>query len=271
MMEFHSLRERRAWFHGLSGEEKFAVFQEMIDQSQHIVFFGGAGVSTESGIPDFRSKDGLYNKPDVQFQAYEPEYLLSHECLFDEPKVFFEFYRQKLDVRGIEPNTAHYKLAELERAGKLSAIVTQNIDGLHEKAGSKRVYNIHGTTFRNYCTGHAHHELPADFIVESKEAVPHCPICGRMVRPDVTLYGESLPERAVDGAVRAISEADMLIIAGTSLTVYPAASFVRYFGGENLVIINRDETPMDSEADLVFHESIGKVLGRIQVAKHDLG
>ena len=265
MMEFQSARERRAYYHGLTGEEKYAALQEMVDASSRIVFFGGAGVSTESGIPDFRSKDGLYNKPDVQFQQYAPEYLLSHDCLFDEPKVFFEFYRQKLDVRSVEPNTAHYKLAEMEKAGKLSAIVTQNIDGLHEKAGSKTVYNIHGTTFRNYCTGRAHHELPADFIVESGEAVPHCPICGRMVRPDVTLYGEALPEDAVDGAVRAIREADMLIIAGTSLTVYPAASFVRYFGGENLVIINRDETPMDREADLVFHESIGKVMERIHV------
>ena len=265
MKEFHSARERRAYCHGLGGEEKTAALQEMIDSSARIVFFGGAGVSTESGIPDFRSKDGLYNKPDVQFADYSPEYLLSHDCLFDEPKVFFEFYRQKLDVRNIEPNAAHYKLAEMERAGKLSAIVTQNIDGLHEKAGSKTVYNIHGTTFRNYCTGHAHHELPADFILESKEAIPHCPKCGRMVRPDVTLYGEALPDDAVYGAIRAIEEADMLIIAGTSLTVYPAASFVRYFRGENLVIINRDETPMDSEAVLVFHESIGKVLGAVRV------
>ena len=265
MKEFHSRHERRAYFHGLQGEEKYAAFQEMIDESARIVFFGGAGVSTESGIPDFRSKDGLYNRPDIQFSDYAPEYLLSSDCLFDEPKVFFEFYRQKLDVRGIEPNVAHYKLAEMEKAGKLSAVVTQNIDGLHEKAGSKTVYNIHGTTFRNYCTGHPHHELPSDFILDSKEAVPHCPICGRMVRPDVTLYGEALPDDAVYGAVRAIEDADMLIIAGTSLTVYPAASFVRYFQGQNLVIINRDATPMDSEADLVFHESIGKVLGMVKV------
>lgn len=265
MKEFHSRNERRAWFHGLSGEEKYAALQQMVDESARIVFFGGAGVSTESGIPDFRSKDGLYNKPDVQFADYAPEYLLSHDCLFDEPKVFFEFCRQKLDVRDIQPNAAHYKLAEMERAGKLSAIVTQNIDGLHEKAGSHTVYNIHGTTFRNYCTGPAHHKLPADFIMASKEAIPHCPVCGRMVRPDVTLYGEALPDDAVYGAVRAIEEADMLIIAGTSLTVYPAASFVRYFQGENLVIINRDATPMDSEADLVFHESIGKVLSGIRV------
>ena len=265
MKDFHSRRERRAWYHSLFGAEKYAALQEMVNDSKRIVFFGGAGVSTESGIPDFRSKDGLYNKPDVQFSDYAPEYLLSHDCLFDEPKVFFEFYRQKLDVRAIEPNVAHYKLAEMEKAGKLSAIVTQNIDGLHEKAGSKTVYNIHGTTFRNYCTGRPRHDLPADFIVESKESIPHCPYCGRMVRPDVTLYGEALPDDAVYGAVRAIEEADMLIIAGTSLTVYPAASFVRYFQGENLVIINRDATPMDSEADLVFHESIGKVLGALEV------
>lgn len=246
-------------------EERIRELNEMVRASSGIVFFGGAGVSTESGIPDFRSKDGLYNKRDVEFQNYEPEYLLSHDCLVNEPKVFFEFYRQKLDARGIQANRAHRKLAELEEKGKLLAVVTQNIDGLHEKAGSRRVYNIHGTTLRNYCMGEAHHALSESFIFDAGEDVPRCPLCGAIVRPDVTLYGEGLPEDAVEGALSAIQRADMLIIAGTSLTVYPAASFIRYFRGERLVIINRDPTPADGMADLVFHESVGEVLDDVKI------
>ena len=213
-------------------------FADMVESSDRIVFFGGAGVSTESGVPDFRSKDGLYNQHDVRFDAYSPEYLLSHSCLRDHPKVFFEFYRQKMDARHVQPNAAHYFLAKLEQMGKLSAVVTQNIDGLHQKAGSKNVYEIHGTTLDNYCVRCGKH-YPADYIYESEEAVPHCS-CGGVIRCNVTLYEEGLPERAVSGAIMSIRHADMLIIGGTSLTVYPAASFIDYYGGYKLAVINRE-------------------------------
>ena len=243
--------------------EKIEKLREIINSSDNIVFFGGAGVSTESGVPDFRSSDGLYNTPDVRFDKYRPEYLLSRDCLEYEPKVFFEFYRQKLDARSARPNAAHLYLARLEREGKLSAVVTQNIDGLHGKAGSQKVYEIHGTTERNYCM-RCGKRFPADYIYESKEAVPRCP-CGGTVRCDVTLYGESLPEEAVEGAVRAISDADVLMIGGTSLTVYPAASFVRYFRGSHLVIINRDhlDYPLDPDRDLEINRSIGEVFSEL--------
>ena len=213
-------------------------FKEMVEASHRIVFFGGAGVSTESGVPDFRSKDGLYNQHDVRFDAYSPEYLLSHSCLMDRPKVFFEFYRQKMDARHVQPNAAHKFLARLEEMGRLSAVVTQNIDGLHQKAGSRNVYEIHGTTQDNYCMRCGKH-YPADFIYESDEAVPQC-TCGGIIRCNVTLYEEGLPERAVSGAVMSIRHADMLIIGGTSLSVYPAASFIDYYGGDRLAVINRD-------------------------------
>lgn len=245
-------------------EKRIDQFNEMIRESKHIVFFGGAGVSTESGIPDFRSKDGLYNQHDVQFDAYTPEYLLSHECVYQNSKVFFEFYRQKMDTRTIEPNITHYKLAEMEEKGKLDAIITQNIDGLHQKAGSKVVYEVHGTTQRNYCI-RCGREVDADFIFNSQDAIPKCPHCGSMIRPDVTMYGESLPDEAWNGAFRAIHRADMFIIGGTSLTVYPAASLINYFKGENLVIINRDETPQDKYCKLVFHENLGEVFGKVEL------
>ena len=203
--------------------KKLAILRKWIDEAENIVFFGGAGVSTESGVPDFRSKDGLYNRRDVKFEAYSPEYLLSHDCLTREPEVFYEFYRQKLDARAARPNPAHLYLAELERREKLSAVVTQNIDGLHQAAGSRRVYEIHGTTRRNYCT-RCGKSFPADFIYNA-EGVPRCQ-CGGLVRCDVTLYGEQLPQDAVEGAVNALSFADLLIIGGTSLSVYPAASFI---------------------------------------------
>ena len=237
--------------------------KEIIDGSDNIVFFGGAGVSTESGVPDFRSADGLYNTPDVRFDGYRPEYLLSRDCLEREPAVFFEYYRQKLDARGVEPNYAHKYLARLEAEGKLRAVVTQNIDGLHGRAGSKTVYEIHGTTERNYCS-RCRKPYPADFIFNSKEPIPRCS-CGGIVRCDVTLYGESLPEDAVEGAVRAISAADVLIIGGTSLTVYPAASYVRYFRGSHLVIINRDrlDYPLRPERDLFVQGSIGAVFSAV--------
>ena len=239
--------------------EQIKKLYGFINESNNIVFFGGAGVSTESGVPDFRSKDGLYNQHDVRFDGYRPEYLLSHDCLVNEPEVFFEFYRQKMDTRGIEPNFAHLYLAQLERQGKLRAVVTQNIDGLHQKAGSKNVFEIHGTTLKNYCT-RCRKAYPSDFIFYCTEAVPHCE-CGGTVRCDVTLYGEQLPEDAVKGAVKAISDADMLIIGGTSLTVYPAATYVRYFGGKHLAIINKEHLDyrLDREADVQINAPIGEV------------
>ncbi len=232
--------------------------KELIDASDNVVFFGGAGVSTESGIPDFRSKDGLYNQHDVRFDMYQPEYLLSHSCLVYEPKVYYEFHRQKMDTRNIEPNNAHKYLAKLEEMGKLKAIVTQNIDGLHQKAGSRVVYEIHGSALRNYCMS-CGKEFPSDYIFESAEPIPKCS-CGGVVRPDITLYEEGLPEDQVSGAIDSIARADMLIIGGTSLTVYPAASFVNYFRGKNLVVINRDKIDIRrAENTLVINRKIGEL------------
>lgn len=247
---------------GETFEEKIHRLQELVDAAKHIAFFGGAGVSTESGIPDFRSKDGLYNQHDVEFDDYEPEYLLSHDCLYHNSRVFYEYYRQKLDCRAIEPNVTHKKLAELEKNGKRVSVITQNIDGLHEKAGSREIYNVHGTAYRNYCTA-CGKQFPADYIFESEEAVPVCPECGRgMVRPDVTMYGEMLP-KAFEQAQEAIKSADLMIVAGTSLTVYPAASLITWYRGRGLVVINRDPTPRDRDADLVFRESMGEVFPRL--------
>ena len=213
---------------------------QFIDESHNIVFFGGAGVSTESGIPDFRSKNGLYNQHDVQFEKYEPEYLLSRSCLYNNPKVFYEFYRQKLDTRGIEPNIAHTTLMKMEEMGKLKAVITQNIDGLHQLAGSKKVYEIHGTTQVNYCTK-CGKRYPADYIFECGEDIPRCDCKWHgMIRPDVVLYEESLPDFAVDKALEALKEADMLIVAGTSLTVYPAANFIYNFEGKHIVLLNKE-------------------------------
>ena len=219
-------------------DQKIKTLINYIKESNNIVFFGGAGVSTESGIPDFRSKDGLYNQHDVQFEQYSPEYLLSHSCLYNNPKVFYEFYKQKMDTRNIEPNITHYVLAKLEETGKLKAIVTQNIDGLHQKAGSKEVYEIHGTTYRNYCSK-CHQEYHPDFLFNTTEAIPKCE-CGGLIRPDVTLYEENLPDDAVNKALNAIAEADMLIVGGTSLTVWPAASYIYNFAGKHLVVINKE-------------------------------
>jgi NAD-dependent deacetylase len=243
--------------------ERINKLNELISKSNKIVFFGGAGVSTESGIPDFRSKDGLYNQHDIQFDMYTPEYLLSKDCLDDDPKVFFEFYRQKMDCRNIEPNVTHFKLAELEKKGKLSAIITQNIDGLHQKAGSKEVYEIHGTTQRNYCE-ECGKKYSADYLFETTESFPTCR-CGGLIRPDVTLYGENLPADAWCKAENALNEADLLIIGGTSLTVYPAKNLIQYYYGENLVIINRDFTDCDKWANLLFRESLGDVFSKIRV------
>lgn len=232
--------------------------QQMIDGSRRIVFFGGAGVSTESGIPDFRSVDGLYH----QKFDYPPETILSHSFFISHTAEFFDFYRQKMICLTARPNAAHRKLAELEAAGRLSAVVTQNIDGLHQMAGSKNVLELHGSVHRNYCQK-CHKCYSAEEILNST-GIPRCR-CGGLIKPDVVLYEEQLDSRTIDESLRYISEADMLIIAGTSLTVYPAASLIRYFRGSYLVLINRDPTPMDNRTSLTIHGKVGEVLGQIIV------
>ena len=233
--------------------EDIEKLRRMIKNSDNIVFFGGAGVSTESGIPDFRSVDGLYN----QQWDYPPETILSHSFFMKKTEEFYRFYRAKMLCPNAEPNAAHLKLAQLEREGKLTAVVTQNIDGLHQAAGSKKVYELHGSVLRNYCMkcGKFH---SVEFIMNST-GVPTCE-CGGVVKPDVVLYEEGLDDSVVNGAVNAIAEADTLIIAGTSLNVYPAAGLVRYFRGNDLVIINMSPTGMDSSADLLICGRIGEVL-----------
>lgn len=248
------------------GENTFyniSILQQIIDKSKSIVFFGGAGVSTESGIPDFRSVDGLYNME----WKYPPEEIISNSFFYRDTKEFYRFYRAKLLPKGIEPNAAHYKLAELEAAGKLKAVVTQNIDGLHQKAGSKVVYELHGSTLRNYCMdcNAFYDEKFIEESVKSPDTLPHCTKCGGLVKPDVVLYEEGLDQNVIDGAVGAIGGADTLIIGGTSLTVYPAAGLINYFRGENLVLLNKSSTPQDSIANLVIHEPIGQVLSQIVV------
>ena len=235
------------------------TLQQIIDSSTNIVFFGGAGVSTESGIPDFRSVDGLYN----QKYDYPPEEILSDSFFNTHTEEFYRFYRDKMLCLNAEPNAAHYKLAELERAGKLSAVVTQNIDGLHQKAGSKTVYELHGTIWKNHCTACAK-QFSAEYIRECS-GVPRCDSCGGIIAPDVVLYGQSLDMRVMNAAANAISRADCLIVAGTSLAVYPAAGFINYFIGANFVLINKTQTPADSKAQLVIHDSVGKVLSEIKV------
>lgn len=233
--------------------------QQWIKDSENIVFFGGAGVSTESGIPDFRSVDGLYN------QKYDepPETILSHTYFTHRTEEFYRFYRDKMLCLDAKPNAAHLKLAELERAGKLKAVVTQNIDGLHQLAGSQTVYELHGSVHRNYCT--KCRTFCGVGFVAGGEGVPRCPVCGGLVKPDVVLYEEGLDQDTVEGAVRAIAQADVLIIGGTSLVVYPAAGLINYYRGNKLVLINRDPTPYDGQADLVIHDSIGKVLGGVEL------
>ena len=232
--------------------------QQMIDGSRRIVFFGGAGVSTESGIPDFRSVDGLYH----QKFDYPPETILSHSFFISHTAEFFDFYRQKMICLTARPNAAHRKLAELEAAGRLSAVVTQNIDGLHQMAGSKNVLELHGSVHRNYCQK-CHKCYSAEEILNST-GIPRCS-CGGLIKPDVVLYEEQLDSHTIDESLQYISEADMLIIAGTSLTVYPAASLIRYFCGSYLVLINRDPTPMDNRTSLTIHGKVGEVLGQIIV------
>ena len=228
--------------------------ERLIQAHQNIVFFGGAGVSTESGIPDFRSVDGLYH----QKFKYPPETMLSHTFYEQHTAEFFDFYRQKLIVHGAKPNAAHLRLAKLEREGKLKAVVTQNIDGLHQAAGSKTVYELHGSTLRNYCT-RCGKFYDVDFIANST-GVPRCTECGGIVKPDVVLYEEGLDEQVLSGAVDAIRHADTLIIGGTSLVVYPAAGLIRYFRGDNLVVINMQPTGADASADLCIAKPIGQVL-----------
>ncbi len=231
--------------------------QEIVDGAKRLVFFGGAGVSTESGIPDFRSPDGLYR----QKYKFPPEYMLSHDCFLERTEDFFEFYRDKIISYDAKPNAAHYFLAELEKAGRLSAVVTQNIDGLHSDAGSKNVYELHGSVRRNYCVKCGKfHSLEE---VKASSGVPHCE-CGGVIKPDVVLYGEGLDDSVVSGAIRAIASADVMIIAGTSLVVYPAAGLVRYFRGKDLVVVDLDPSSSVSGA---FHiqSKIGELLSKIKI------
>lgn len=232
------------------------TLQKWVDESSNIVFFGGAGVSTESGIPDFRSVDGLYHQ---KFE-YPPETIISHSFYEKNPAYFFRFYREKMLPLGFEPNITHKKLAELEQKGKLRAVVTQNIDGLHQKAGSRTVYELHGSVLRNYCT-RCRKFYPAEYV-KNADGVPLC-TCGGIVKPDVVLYEEGLDEQTLQNAVMAIRAADLLIVGGTSLTVYPAAGLLQYYRGSRLVLINRDETPYDSYADLVLHRSLGEVFSQL--------
>ena len=235
---------------------KIEKLKKWISESERIVFFGGAGVSTESGIPDFRGVDGLYRK---KFE-YPPEQIISRVFFEERPEYFYRFYREKMMPLGFLPNITHRVLARWEEEGKLSAVVTQNIDGLHQKAGSKNVFELHGSVLRNYCMC-CHQFYTADFVKNCGD-VPRC-VCGGTVKPDVVLYGEGLDQDTVEGAATAIYNADMLIVGGTSLTVYPAASLIRYYRGKRLVLINRDETPYDSQADLVFHESLGYIFDQL--------
>ena len=231
--------------------------REAVQNAKTIVFFGGAGVSTESGIPDFRSVDGLYN----QKYDYPPETILSHTFFMRHPEEFYRFYRDKMLCEGAQPNAAHKKLAEWEQQGKLNAVITQNIDGLHQAAGSKKVLELHGSVLRNHCMQCGKfYDLAA---VKAAKGVPRCELCGGMLKPDVVLYEESLDNDVMDEAIRCIREADMMIIGGTSLAVYPAAGLIHYFKGNTLALINRDATPMDAHADLVLHAKIGEVFSAI--------
>lgn len=237
-------------------QQKLDTLKQWIGESHNIVFFGGAGVSTESGIKDFRSVDGLYNE---HFE-YPPEEIISHSFFLKRPEYFYRFYREKMLPLGFEPNITHKVLARWEKEEKMRAVVTQNIDGLHQKAGSEIVYELHGSVLRNYCTK-CHKFYPAEFIRDS-EGVPRCS-CGGVVKPDVVLYEEPLDEQVMFHAIEAIMAADLMIVAGTSLTVYPAAGMLRYYRGRRLVLINRDATPYDDAADLVFHDSLGEIFSRL--------
>ena len=240
--------------------EAIERLKQMVKESNRIVFFGGAGVSTESGIPDFRSVDGLYN----QSYDYPPETILSHSFYMQKPEEFYRFYRDKMLCLDVEPNVTHKVLARLEEIGKLTSVVTQNIDGLHQAAGSRRVWELHGSVHRNYCQ-HCGKEFDARYILESPDPAPVCDACGGRVKPDVVLYEEGLDDYTVQQAIYDISHADMLIIGGTSLAVYPAAGLIDYYRGHKLVLINKSATPMDSRADLVIQDSLGAVFGQLDI------
>lgn len=237
------------------------TLKQWVKESDNIVFFGGAGVSTESGIKDFRSSDGLYH---MKFK-YPPETMLSHSFYESHTEEFFDFYRNQLmPPEDIQPNPAHLKLSELEQQGKLKAVVTQNVDGLHEKAGSKVIYNLHGSIYQNRCIrcGKRFDGLEGARVIRNAKGVPLCP-CGGVIKPDVVLYEEGLDQDTIEGAINAIEDADMLIIGGTSLTVYPASGLIRYYRGDKLVLINRDETPYDKRANLVIRDPIGQVFSQL--------
>ncbi|MCI5704938.1 MAG: NAD-dependent protein deacylase [Pseudoflavonifractor sp.] len=239
----------------MEGLEKL---QKWLDESRSAVFFGGAGVSTESGIPDFRSVDGLYN----QSYRYPPETIISRSFFARDPEEFYRFYREKMLWLDAEPNAAHRKLAELERAGRLAAVVTQNIDGLHQKAGSRVVLELHGSVHRNYCMK-CHKSFDAAYV-KNAPGIPRCDVCGGVVKPDVVLYEESLDDKTLREAVRRIEAADLLVVGGTSLAVYPAAGLIQYYRGNRLVLINRTPTPYDSQADLILTENIGALMGKLR-------
>ena len=237
-------------------EDKIAQLQKMVQESDNIVFFGGAGVSTESGIPDFRSVDGLYN----QKWKYPPETILSHSFFERDPAEYYRFHREKLVIDGVKPNRAHLRLAELEAEGKLRAVITQNIDGLHQAAGSKNVLELHGSILRSYCS-RCRRPYPAEEMNRG-QGVPRC-VCGGIIRPDIVLYEEPLDDDVVRRAIDYIRKAEVLIIGGTSLNVYPAAGLINYYKGDKLVLVNLSETPCDNYADLVIHEKIGEVFSQI--------
>ena len=237
-------------------EDKIQQFKQLVNKCDNIVFFGGAGVSTESGIPDFRSKDGLYN----QQYKYPPETILSHTFFMNKTEEFFKFYKLKMNSLKYQPNITHIKLSELEARGKLKAIITQNIDGLHQKAGSKVVYELHGSVLRNYCMN-CNKFYDAEYVFNSK-GIPRCS-CGGIIKPDVVLYEEGLDEETIENSTDAIQKADLLIAAGTSLTVQPASGLINFFRGRNLVLINRDSTPYDNKANLVINDSLGKVFSKL--------
>ncbi|MBQ3461308.1 MAG: NAD-dependent protein deacylase [Solobacterium sp.] len=239
--------------------DKIQELQSIIDNARHIVFFTGAGVSTDSGIPDFRSQDGLYN---MEYK-YPPEEIISHHFYEENPEEFYRFYRNKMLFLDAEPNAVHKYIADLEKAGKCLGVVTQNIDGLHQKAGSRRVYELHGSVLRNYCT-RCSKFFPAEYIKNST-GIPCCDKCGAIIKPDVVLYEEGLSSAVINGAVAAIQSADVMIVLGTSLVVYPAAGLIRYFAGKKLVLINRSVTPYDSSADLLIQDSFDQVFPKLHI------
>ena len=244
-------------------EAKIAALNQRIKDASNIVFFTGAGVSTDSGLCDFRSVDGLYKNPDINFSEYQPEYLLSRTCLLKDTEVFFQFFRQKFDFRTTEPNLIHTKIAELDRAGKNISVVTQNIDMLHQKAGSKKVIEIHGYLRQSYCEEcFTIFEDPA-LIFDSQSVIPQCPKCGGLLKPNIVLYGEALPRIACNLAVEAIANADLIVVCGSSLTVYPAAQMLKSVPARKLVIINRDMTPFDNMSSIVIHDELNIVFNKI--------